>query len=61
MSIESNFKVEFKLKFKGNENDLSKLQKIIDHHIDQLLNLDEFPEIASVYDANIKEIIRCKY
>lgn len=61
MLIEKTFNVNFKIDFKGNEEDLNNLKKIIDHHIDQLLNLDEFPEIASVYDANIKEIIRCKY
>lgn len=40
--------VELKMRLNIEEDFLSELMKISDHHIDRLLDLDSFPEIKSV-------------
>jgi hypothetical protein len=40
--------VDLKMKLEIDDNSLNELLRISSHHIDYLLNLDEFPEIKSV-------------
>ena len=36
------------------ENSIEEIKKL-EHHVDYLLNLDEYPEIKSVYGVEVKE------
>lgn len=38
-----------------NEEDIEELEKL-EHHADYILNLDEYPEIASVYDVTVETV-----
>lgn len=38
-----------------NKADVEEIKKI-EHHVDYLLNLDEYPEIESVFDVSIEEV-----
>ena len=48
---------EITISFKAtvDKKSIEELKRIIDHHLDWLVNLDEFAEIKTVYDATIKE------
>ena len=48
---------EITISFKAtvDEKSVEELKRIVDHHLNWLINLDEFPEIKTVYDATIKE------
>lgn len=48
-TMEINFKVVV------DEDAVDELKKCINHHIDRLLDLENWPEIRSVYDAKIIE------
>ena len=46
------FEISMKVAFNGDLEELKKLE----HHIEYLINLDEYPEIEKVYDVKVKEL-----
>jgi hypothetical protein len=46
------FKVTFEMLYEGDEENI---KKVIDHHIDRLIDLDSWPEIKEIYNAQIEE------
>lgn len=51
--------INVSMKMEVEEKDIEELKRITDHHIDYLLNLDEFPEIKRVFDVKCKAEIKC--
>ena len=49
-------KVKITMYFDVEENCLEEIKKL-EHHADYLLNLDEYPEINSVYGVKVEEIV----
>ena len=49
-------KVKITMYFDVDENYLEEIKKL-EHHADYLLNLDEYPEINSVYGVKVEEIV----
>ena len=49
-------KVKITMYFDVDENCLEEIKKL-EHHADYLLNLDEYPEINSVYGVKVEEIV----
>ena len=47
-------KVKVAMYFEIDENAMEEIKKI-EHHAEYLLNLDEYPEIISVYDVKVEE------
>ena len=47
--------VTITFKAEVDDNGVEELKRCVDHHIDRLLDLDSWPEIRTVYDANLKE------
>ena len=47
--------VSMAITFDGTEDEFLDIQRILDHHIEYLMSLDEFPEIKSV-STNISSI-----
>ena len=47
--------VSMAITFDGTEDEFLDIQRILDHHIEYLMSLDEFPEIKSV-STNISNI-----
>lgn len=49
-------KVKITMYFDVEENCLEEIKKF-EHHADYLLNLNEYPEINSVYGVKVEEIV----
>lgn len=47
-------KVKVTMYFEVNENDIEEIKKL-EHHVEYLLNLEEYPEIESVYGVKVEE------
>ena len=50
-------KVEVKFCTEIDEKFYDEFQSIISHHLDRLLSLDEYPEIVSVYNGTVQDIL----
>ena len=48
--------IEVTMKMNIDEDSYNELKRIINHHIDYLLDLDSYPEIHCVYGAKVSEI-----
>ena len=46
------FKVTFEMLYEGDEESI---KKAIDHHIDRFIDLNSWPEIKEIYNAQIEE------
>ena len=46
--------VEITMKMKVDEDFINELKYIIDHHIEQLIDYDNYPEIKTIYDCKLK-------
>lgn len=47
-------KVKVTMYFEVNENDIEEIKKL-ENHVEYLLNLEEYPEIESVYGVKVEE------
>lgn len=43
--------VTMKIAFNGSENELLELEKTLDHHIEGLIDVDNWPEIKQIFDV----------
>lgn len=48
--------IEVTMKMEVDDDFYDDLKRIVDHHVDYLLDLISYPEIHSVYGAKIQEI-----
>ena len=53
--VEKNITIEFIAKFSGTEEEYNNLKRVIDHHLEYLINLNEFKEIKEVFGGELKE------
>lgn len=54
---EKTIEVELRLKFEINESFFSDFQAIADHHMEYMIDLQDFPEIHKMYGGRLKKII----
>lgn len=50
MQVQVSFKAEIDDKFLG------ELKRVVDHHLEYLLDLDSYPEITTVSDGEVEEL-----
>lgn len=55
--MKKKIEIELNLDFDGTQEEYEDLKKILDHHIEQLIDLDSFPEITSINNVRSKEIL----
>lgn len=53
--VEKNITIEFSARFSGTEEQYNDLKRIVDHHLEYLINLDEFKEIKEAFGGELKE------
>lgn len=47
--------VTMKIAFNGSEDEILELKKTLDHRIEGLVDVDNWPEIECIYDVEIEE------
>ena len=53
--MEKDIRLHMTIQFSGTEAGLEDLKRILDHHVDYLINTSEFPEIKNISGVTIEE------
>lgn len=53
--MEKDLRLSMTIQFSGTEAGLEDLKRILDHHVDYLIDTSEFPEIKNISGVTIEE------